>query len=329
MRSLAMSIRNVGRTAASRAGGRVRATATSIAHVGHTAMCRAEGPLRHYSALILRLGPVVRFDTEGVRAQAVLAFTVSFVLAMVIGTAVFPQSPKKNRAPTPDPETVAGPAEVAPRVDLLPRLPSAALRSAAALPRSDAASKRPDEASRLLTVAAAEPPQASAAAVRTSGTGRSETARVTEISLWGSPSKPWVSITTSGPVRYQLRNVAPNWVVMDLSKAELALTSGHPPAGRGLVKLIRVGQFAPGTVRVVLELTDAVPFHVATSPGRNAIVVSLAGDAKGSSDTAPSPLPRPGAGTLAPITPPGPAVTGFAVGVPSAGRRSTEMASPL
>ncbi len=108
-----------------------------------------------------------------------------------------------------------------------------------------------------------------------------EIAKITEIALWGTPSKPWVSITASGPVRYQLRKIEiePDWVVMDVSKAQLALVSGRPPAGRGLVKQIRVAQFAPDVVRVVLELTQRVPIRIATSLDRGAIVVSLAAGA--------------------------------------------------
>jgi polysaccharide biosynthesis/export protein len=127
---------------------------------------------------------------------------------------------------------------------------------------------------------------ASGATGRANATRRGETVqgalpKVTEISVWGAADKPWVSIAASGPVRYQLRNVEPDWVVLDVSRAHLALDSGKPPAGRGIVKQIRVGQFAPDVVRVVLELAERVPIHVATSPDRAAIVVSFK-EAKGS-----------------------------------------------
>lgn len=105
--------------------------------------------------------------------------------------------------------------------------------------------------------------------------------KVTAISVWGAADKPWVSIAATGPVRYQLRNVEPDWVVLDVSRAHLALESGKPPAGRGVVKQIRAGQFAPDVVRVVLELVERAPIHVATSPDRAAIVVSFK-EAKGS-----------------------------------------------
>jgi polysaccharide export outer membrane protein len=112
------------------------------------------------------------------------------------------------------------------------------------------------------------------------GSGRGGIARVTGITLWGTPSKPWVSITASGPVRYQRRNSGPDRVVLDVFKAELALSPGKPPTGRGLVKRIRAGQLDQDTVRVVVELLQPVPVHLALSADRAAIVVSLAPTAK-------------------------------------------------
>ncbi len=122
--------------------------------------------------------------------------------------------------------------------------------------------------------------QATVPAAGPGRSARSGIAKVTGVTLWGTPSKPWVSITASGPVRYQLRNIEPDWVVVDVSKALLVLASAKPPNGRGLVKHIRVGQFAPDIVRVVLELAQPVPIHVATSADRAAIVVSLAAEAR-------------------------------------------------
>jgi len=106
--------------------------------------------------------------------------------------------------------------------------------------------------------------------------GEGGISKITGIAIWGTPSKPWVSIIASGPVRYQLQHIQPDWVVVDVSKAQLALAPGSNPVARGLVKQIRVGQFAPDVVRVVLELTQAVPIHLATSAGRAAIIVSFA-----------------------------------------------------
>jgi polysaccharide biosynthesis/export protein len=114
-----------------------------------------------------------------------------------------------------------------------------------------------------------------AVGARPSG-GGGEIAKITGITIWGTPDKPWVTIIASGPVRYQLQHIQPDWVVVDVSKAQLALATPGSPIARGLVKQIRFGQFAPEVVRVVLVLTQAVPIHIATSAGRAAIIVSFA-----------------------------------------------------
>ncbi len=143
--------------------------------------------------------------------------------------------------------------------------------------------------------------QTPAVAAPPGGSVRGGAARVTGITLWGTPSKPWVSITASGPIRYQLRNVEPDWVVVDVFRAQLALASGKPPAGRGLVRQIRAGQFTQDVVRVVLELTESVPVHVATSPDKTAIIVSLAAEAQGNGHVLPASGQQPAAGQPANI----------------------------
>jgi hypothetical protein len=102
---------------------------------------------------------------------------------------------------------------------------------------------------------------------------------VTRIALWGAPERPWGSITTSGPVRYRLRDIRPGWIVVDLSPATLDLVSGKPPAAFGRITRVRAGQFNPTTVRVVLELTEAVPVRITSSSDGRAIIISLVGPA--------------------------------------------------
>ena len=297
LRTCAASVVGAVRSAASRSEGPARVCAASVMSFRRTAAACAERRVGACAASLMRLGRAVASHTEGVRAQAYLAFALSFVLAMIVGTLVLsPHGARTYRtAPKLAAEPPAAPEAVAPGVDLLPPSHSVTLPPSLALPRLTNPSRRPDVDVRVFNIAPAGHPQVAAAAVRSTGNVRGGVARVTEIALWGSSSKPWVSITASSPVSYRLRNVEPDWVVIDVSKAELALTSGKPPVGRGLVRLIRVGQFTPDTVRVVLELTQAVPIHVATSAGKNAIVVSLAVDAQGNSQTAPAPDRRPDA----------------------------------
>lgn len=302
-RTLAASVMIVARSTASGSQGWTQTCAASIAGVRRAAAAHAGRSLQAWTASLTRLGRAAASHTEGERVQIYLAFTLTFVLAMIVGTLMLtPRGARTHRAPPGlAAEPTPGPEVIAPNADLVPGSPSVTLPPSVALPRLTAPSRRTEEEARLLNVAPAAQPQVAAVAVRSTGYVRGGVAKVTDIALWGNSRKPWVSITASAPVTYRLRNVEPDWVVIDVSKAELALSSGKPPAGRGLVRLIRVGQFTPDTVRVVLELTEAVPIHVATSPGKNAIVVSLAAEARGNSHTSPTPDRRPGAAHAMPI----------------------------
>lgn len=285
---------------------RARSFARHMKSLGH------RGRWIHWQTLACK----VRFERPDLHVwlqawsmRAAAAFILSYVLVLTVGMIVAPDG---TRSPRPNPS--AGPAPVTHTRDVLPARPSlvdprrdgpskhtlgsetfldnhpTALdgqsprlegrqRSAepAAAPRHGGSAEGraavPTGDTSLPSVSIA--PRPGLAAARSGVTGAVHS--VTGITLWGTPSRPWVSITATGPVRYQLRNVEPAWVVVDLSRAQLALAAGTPPASRGLIKLIRAGQFAPETVRVVVELTETVSFHVATSPDKTAVIVSLAG----------------------------------------------------
>ncbi|HTD47931.1 MAG TPA: AMIN domain-containing protein, partial [bacterium] len=99
--------------------------------------------------------------------------------------------------------------------------------------------------------------------------------KVTGINLKEVASQLQVAIVASGPVRYQVRDVQPNWIVVDVPGAQLGIPAGEVPVARGLVTKVRVGQFEPTIVRVVLELVQPIRFHLTTSPGRGAILLSI------------------------------------------------------
>ena len=236
--------------------------------------------------------------------RAVVAFILSYALVFTVGTMILPDTARKLK---PRPSTSQAP--VAPSRHGLPGRPSLAAprvdgplghtlaRDTSPGNRSiDLDSQRTRPASQAgsgeLLAATSQPgspkPAATSlglrqtpAAARPNGSPRGVVAKVTGITVWGTPSRPWVSIAASGPVRYQLRNVEPDWVVVDVSRAQLALASGMPPAGRGLVRQIRAGQFSQDIVRVVLELTQSIPIHVAVTPDKTTIIVSLAAAARG------------------------------------------------
>jgi hypothetical protein len=225
------------------------------------------------------------FRPDGGIMRAVVAFTVSFVVVVTLGMLVLPDTPTRLRSKLP-----AGPGPAMPSFNVPPRLPSRSV------PRKDTPSRHYEDAASLSALIKTNAGQelkagsvskvsnglrqTTAVVTRPAGDVRGGIARVTGITLWGTPNRPWVSITASGPVRYQLRNVEPDWVVVDISRAQLAVTSDLP-TGRGLVRQIRTGQFAPDVVRVVVELTGPIPVHIATSLDKTAIVVSLAAQAGG------------------------------------------------
>ncbi len=84
-----------------------------------------------------------------------------------------------------------------------------------------------------------------------------------------------ITIMATKPVTYQLRNIRSDWVVIDIPGTELAGPAGSVPLVRGLVKKIRVGQFMPNIVRVVVELIQPVEFHLSSSSDHSAIVVGI------------------------------------------------------
>jgi len=98
---------------------------------------------------------------------------------------------------------------------------------------------------------------------------------VTGINLKEMASQLQVAIVASGPVRYQVRDVQPNWIVLDVPGAQLGIPAGELPVARGLLTKVRVGQFEPNVVRVVLELVQPIRFHLTTSPDRAAILLGI------------------------------------------------------
>jgi type II secretory pathway component GspD/PulD (secretin) len=101
---------------------------------------------------------------------------------------------------------------------------------------------------------------------------------VTGVTLKDAPGEIQVSIVATGPVRYQTRDIQPNWIVVDVQGARLGMPAGDLPLTKGLIKKVRVGQFSDDTVRVVVELTQAAKFHLTAASDNAAILVGIARD---------------------------------------------------
>src|SRR5690348_9814245 len=69
-------------------------------------------------------------------------------------------------------------------------------------------------------------------------------AKVTAIMMRETVGELQVVVLTSGPVAYRLQRVRADWIVLDVLGAELGTLTGPIPPARGLVKRIRMGQFA-------------------------------------------------------------------------------------
>jgi N-acetylmuramoyl-L-alanine amidase len=79
---------------------------------------------------------------------------------------------------------------------------------------------------------------------------------VLDVRLGIHPDKTRVVLDLTGEPGYRIFPLSePYRMVLDLTEVDWRLPDGHVPVGRGLVQSLRYGLFAPGTSRVVLDLT--------------------------------------------------------------------------
>jgi type II secretory pathway component GspD/PulD (secretin) len=116
---------------------------------------------------------------------------------------------------------------------------------------------------------------------------------VTGVALKDAGADLQLSILATGPVHYDLPAVQPDWIVVDVRGAHLAMPAGTLPLSKGLVRKVRVGQYTGDTVRVVVELARAVKFRVAQAPNASAILIGIGTDEKAAAAPASSPASRP------------------------------------
>ena len=114
-----------------------------------------------------------------------------------------------------------------------------------------------------------------------SGEALTGPAKVTAVTGSQIGDETAITIVATKPVRYQVRNVRSDWIVIDIPGTQLGRPAGQVPVVRGLVKRVRVGQFMPNIVRVVVELIQPVEFHLASTFNRQGIVVGIPMDIGG------------------------------------------------
>ncbi|HLJ59287.1 MAG TPA: AMIN domain-containing protein [bacterium] len=115
--------------------------------------------------------------------------------------------------------------------------------------------------------------------------GAATPALVTRITAAQTATNVQISVVASAPVEYQFLNVQPNWIVFQVTPAELQIRPGTLPYTGGVVKKIRVGQFAPQVVRVVVEMARPTPFRVIPAHDELALLVGVPGETQGSPST--------------------------------------------
>jgi len=117
--------------------------------------------------------------------------------------------------------------------------------------------------------------------------------RVTDVVMDQTPGGLQVRILASGPVHYQLVNLRPDWLVLDISEAQLAMTSGTLPLRQGVVANARINQHVPGTVRAIFELTPGAAYRLSALPEDLGVLVNFPGQT--GAESTPAPAPAPGA----------------------------------
>ncbi len=150
-------------------------------------------------------------------------------------------------------------------------------------------------------------------ALLTSGVGvgavpaHASPAAVTQVTVSEAEQGVRVVVLASAPVQYQLRDVRPNWIVVDVSPAQLAMRPGAVPVAGRAVTRVRVGQFQSGVVRIVVQMAQAEPFQVTPLPDRAGLILGI-----GEQEVrAESPASAPVAAAYVPPTPPQPITIPF------------------
>ncbi|HYM70976.1 MAG TPA: AMIN domain-containing protein, partial [bacterium] len=104
---------------------------------------------------------------------------------------------------------------------------------------------------------------------------RAASAVVTRVSAVETAQGVELSVVASAPIRYELRQVQSNWIVIDVSPAALGIPAGTVSSAGHVVTKVRVGQFQSDVVRVVVEMVRPTPFRVTASADRMALLVGI------------------------------------------------------
>lgn len=102
---------------------------------------------------------------------------------------------------------------------------------------------------------------------------------VTDVRVVDAPAEQEVIVTASGPIRYALVDLNPNWIAVDVRDATLVMSGAPRSSGTGEIQSIRVSQHAPGVVRIIVELDAPVRYRVSASADATRVMISIPGQA--------------------------------------------------
>ena len=112
-----------------------------------------------------------------------------------------------------------------------------------------------------------------------------EPALVKELRHWSNPDYTRIAISLDRETKFEYHRLPPNReqnipprLYMDIEGARIAPGVKDITIGDGLLKGARIGQFRPGTVRVVLDLDSMKDFKVFTFSDPFSIIIDARGD---------------------------------------------------
>ena len=174
------------------------------------------------------------------------------------------------------------------------------------------------------TVAGAAPDRANPARPAPGGGGKAIVERVD----WQSSSEGGrVVVRVEGPVHYSTHAASadpgaglPPRAYVDLSPAQIGPRLSRDPieVGDGVLRRIRVGQFDPQTVRIVVDLASPAVFDVRTAERPARLILGLAARPPAGGAVAKAPAPAVAEGAAAVARPPTSAPEATAVAQPAA-----------
>jgi len=100
-------------------------------------------------------------------------------------------------------------------------------------------------------------------------------ARVTGVTTAAEGRDLHVIVHASAPVHFEVQSVRPTWIVVDILNATLGVRTGTVHGTEGVIDRVRLGQFTPTVVRVVVECAFAVRFDVRATDDQRAVIVAI------------------------------------------------------